>query len=222
MYSVYPHVAPTAQFIFWHNYFQLTILRIYTIYTLFTADYVSVMESLFFNGSATFDRQCVNITILDDDVRELSAIGPQPEQFRVLLRMSEPNDEVQLSIQTAIVSIQDDDCKYAVRLQFTDNYSCIVWRIFSSNTTRCTALYEQSAKHYFDKTITSIVLYRQNTSFSFILQFPQDVLKLVSAVAALAFAYSLRQTVGVMRTVIWGEIVVMIYNRHVHEVKTLH
>jgi len=95
-------------------YSQSAILRIYTIYTLFTADYVSVTEFLFFNGSATFDRQCVNITILDDDVRELSAIGPQPEQFRVLLRMSEPNDEVQLRVQTAIVSIQDDDCKLTV------------------------------------------------------------------------------------------------------------
>jgi len=72
------------------------------------------MESLFFNGSATFDRQCVNITILDDDVRELSAIGPQPEQFQVNLRMSEPNDEVKLRVQTAIVSIQDDDCKLTV------------------------------------------------------------------------------------------------------------
>ena len=72
------------------------------------------MESLFFNGSATFDRQCVNITILDDDVRELSAIGPQPEQFQVNLRMSEPNDEVKLRVQNAIVSIQDDDCKLTV------------------------------------------------------------------------------------------------------------
>jgi len=71
------------------------------------------MESLFFNGSATFARQCVNITILDDDVRELSAIGVQPEQFRVLLRMSEPSDDVQLRV-TAIVSIQDDDCKLNV------------------------------------------------------------------------------------------------------------
>ena len=56
----------------------------------------------------------MNITILDDDVRELSAIGPQPEQLWVLLRMSEPNDEVQLGVQTAIVSIQDDDCKLNV------------------------------------------------------------------------------------------------------------
>jgi len=179
------------------------------------------METLVFNQSSTSDRQCVNITILDDDRRESSIFWPRPEIFQVLLNISEPNDAVQLGIQSALVSIEDDECKYAVRLQFTDNYSCIVWRIFSSNTTRCTALYEQSAKHYFDKTITSIVLYRQNTSFSFILQFPQDVLKLVSAVAALAFAYSLRQTVGVMRTVIGGEIVVMIYSKLVLEVRTL-
>ena len=100
-----------------HNsYFDVfSISHIYTIYTLFTADYVNIMESLFFNGSATFDRRCVNITILDDDVRELlSAIAPRPEQFWVLLRMSEPNDEVQLGVQTAIVSIQDDDCKLNV------------------------------------------------------------------------------------------------------------
>ena len=69
------------------------------------------MESLVFNGSATFNRQCVNITILDDDVRESSIIRSQPEVFRVLLRESEPSDAVQLSIQTSLVSIEDDDCK---------------------------------------------------------------------------------------------------------------
>ena len=179
------------------------------------------METLVFNQSSTSNRQCLNITILDDDRRESSIFRPRPEIFQVLLNISEPNDAVQLGIQTALVSIEDDECKYAVRLQFTDNYSYIVWRILSSNTTRCTALYEQSAKHYFNKTITNIVLYSQNTSFSFILQFPQDVLKLVSAVAALAFAYSLRQTVGVMRTVIGGEIVVLIYSKLVLEVRTL-
>ena len=58
-----------------------------------------------------FDRQCVNITILDDDVRESSIIRSQPEVFRVLLRDSEPSDAVQLGIQTSLVSIEDDDCK---------------------------------------------------------------------------------------------------------------
>ena len=92
------------------------------------------MESLVFNGSATFDRQCVNITILDDDVRELSAIGPQPEQFRVLLRMSEPNDEVQLGVQTAIVSIQDDDCKLNVCKTILSLESTEAIAVFSLNT----------------------------------------------------------------------------------------
>ena len=72
------------------------------------------MESLVFNGSATSDRQCVNITILDDDLRETSIFNPQPEVFQVLLNVSEPNDAVQLEVQTASVSIQDDDCKYSV------------------------------------------------------------------------------------------------------------
>ena len=92
------------------------------------------MESLVFNGSATFDRQCVNITILDDDVRELSAIGPQPEQFRVLLRMSESNNEVQLGVQTAIVSIQDDDCKLNVCKTILSLESTEAIAVFSLNT----------------------------------------------------------------------------------------
>ena len=69
------------------------------------------MESLVFEGSATFDRQCVNITILDDDERESPTLFPQPEVFQVLLRMSEPNDAVQLGVQVATVFIEDDDCK---------------------------------------------------------------------------------------------------------------
>ena len=80
----------------------------------FTADYISIMESLVFSGSATSDRQCVNITILDDDLRETSIFNPQPEVFQVLLNVSEPNDAVQLEVQTASVSIQDDDCKYSM------------------------------------------------------------------------------------------------------------
>ena len=72
------------------------------------------MESLVFNGSATSDRQCVNITIVDDDRRESSIFTTQREVFQVLLRVSEPNDTVQLGVQTAFVSIEDDDCKYIV------------------------------------------------------------------------------------------------------------
>ena len=79
---------------------------------LFTADYISLTESLIFNGSATSDRQCVNITIVDDDRRESSIFTTQREVFQVLL--SEPNDTVQLGVQTAFVSIEDDDCKYIV------------------------------------------------------------------------------------------------------------
>lgn len=83
---------------------------------LFTADYITLMESLVFNGSATSDRQCVNITIVDDDRRETSifTFTPQPEVFQVLLRVSEPNNTVQFGVQTAFVSIEDDDCKYIV------------------------------------------------------------------------------------------------------------
>ena len=83
---------------------------------LFTADYISIMESLVLNGSATSDRQCVNITIVDDDRRESSLFTPQPEVFQVLLNVSEPNDAVQLGVQTALVSIEDDDCKYIVNI----------------------------------------------------------------------------------------------------------
>lgn len=79
---------------------------------LFTADYISLMESLVFNGSATSDRQCVNITIVDDDRRESSIFTTHREVFQVLLRVSEPNDTVQLGVQTAFISIEDDDCKY--------------------------------------------------------------------------------------------------------------
>ena len=67
------------------------------------------MESLVFDGSVTSDRQCVNITILDDDVRESPTFGPQPEVFQVQLNVS--NDAAQLGIQTAFASIEDDDCK---------------------------------------------------------------------------------------------------------------
>ena len=59
------------------------------------------------------DRQCVNITILDDDVRESSIIRSQPEVFQVLLRSS---DAAQLGVQTSLVSIEDDDCKLNITL----------------------------------------------------------------------------------------------------------
>lgn len=67
------------------------------------------MESLVFDGSATSDRQCVNITILNDDERESPTFGPLAERFRVRLNVS--NDAVQVETQTAFVSIEDDDCK---------------------------------------------------------------------------------------------------------------
>ena len=84
----------------------------------FTADFISIMESLVFSGSATSDRQCVNITILDDDVRETSTFNPQPEVFRVRLNAS--NNAAELNVQTAFVSIEDDDCKYSGTLTLKD------------------------------------------------------------------------------------------------------
>ena len=84
----------------------------------FTADYISIMESLVFDGSATSDRQCVNITILDDDLRESSIFSPRPELFRVRLNVS--NNAAQLDVQTAVVSIEDDDCKYSGALTLKD------------------------------------------------------------------------------------------------------
>lgn len=79
--------------------------------TLFAADYVSIMEPLAFNGSATSDRQCVNITILNDDLRESLVFNPQPEVFQVQLNVSYSNDAIMLGIQTAFIAIEDDDCK---------------------------------------------------------------------------------------------------------------
>ena len=67
------------------------------------------MESLVFDASATSDRQCVNITILNDDERESPTFRPLAETFRVRLNVS--NDVVQVETQTAFVSIEDDDCK---------------------------------------------------------------------------------------------------------------
>ena len=96
-----------------HMYHENIIVQYYTqkLNIFFTADYISIMEPLVFDGSSTSDRQCVNITIVDDDRRESSLFTPQPEVFQVLLNVSEPNDAVQLGVQTASISIEDDDCK---------------------------------------------------------------------------------------------------------------
>jgi len=67
------------------------------------------MESLIFDGSMMSDRQCVNITILDDDMRESSRFSSPFEVFQVLLNAS--NNAVQLGVQNASVFIEDDDCK---------------------------------------------------------------------------------------------------------------
>ena len=96
--------------------FKKLLFMHYTI--LFTADYISIMESLVFNGSATSDRQCVNITIVDDDLRESPIFSPRAEFFQVRLNAS--NDAVQLDVQTAFVSIEDDDCKYSGALTHKD------------------------------------------------------------------------------------------------------
>jgi len=69
------------------------------------------MEPLVFDGSATSDRQCVNITILNDDLRESLVFNPQPEVFQVQLNVSDSNDVIQLGIRTAFIAIEDDDCK---------------------------------------------------------------------------------------------------------------
>ena len=77
-----------------------------------------------------FDRQCVNITILDDDLRETPFNSfPQSEVFGVLLRFTEPNADAQLGVQTAFVSIVDDDCKLSVYnaqllLEYLSPYPC--------------------------------------------------------------------------------------------------
>ena len=76
------------------------------------------MESLVFNGSLTSDRQCVNITILNDDLREALIFTPQPEVFQVLLNAS--NNTAQLDVQTALIFIEDDDCMLSGTLILED------------------------------------------------------------------------------------------------------
>ena len=51
----------------------------------------------------------MNITILDDDMRESSRFSSPFEVFQVLLNAS--NNAVQLGVQIASVFIEDDDCK---------------------------------------------------------------------------------------------------------------
>ena len=111
--SSYLHIYTTSV----HNTHTHTYCTIY-ILVLFAGDYVNIMESLTFNGSTTFDQQCSNITILDDDVMELSIFMSRRKVFQVLLRIPEPNDAVQLGIQTALVTIIDDDRKLSANTTF--------------------------------------------------------------------------------------------------------
>ena len=84
-------------------------IYIYEFFTfLFTADYINIMESLVFNGSATSDRQCVNITILDDDIPE----GRFSEVFTVRILPAEENEnEILLQNSQATIQIDNDDRK---------------------------------------------------------------------------------------------------------------
>lgn len=86
------------------------------------------MEPLAFDGSATSDRQCVNITILNDDLRESLVFNPQPEVFQVQLNVSDSNDAIMLGIQTAFIAIEDDDCKsnIFVKIWILTLKACIV------------------------------------------------------------------------------------------------
>jgi len=100
----------------------------YTISSLLilTADYISIMESLVFAGTTTFDRQCVNIIILDDDISE----GRFSEFFTVEIRVAEEDaNEVLLQSNSAFINIIDDDRKlnfYTIgRLREKQNiYNC--------------------------------------------------------------------------------------------------
>ena len=69
------------------------------------------MESLVFNGFATSDRQCVNITILDDDIPE----GRFSEFFTVRILPAEENEnEILLQNSRATIQIDNDDRKLNV------------------------------------------------------------------------------------------------------------
>lgn len=67
------------------------------------------MESLVFNGSLTFGRQCVNITILNDDIPE----GRSSEFFTVqILAAEEDEDEILVQNSQTFIRIDDDDRKF--------------------------------------------------------------------------------------------------------------
>ena len=84
------------------------ILYWYTI-LLLTADYIRIMESLVFAGTTTFDRRCVNIIILNDDISE----GRFSEFFTVEIRVAEEDaNEVLLQSNSAFINVIDDDRKF--------------------------------------------------------------------------------------------------------------
>ena len=90
-----------------HDILVYTYIYIF-LNNLFTADYISIMESLVFNGSATSDRQCVNITILDDDIPE----SRFSEFFTVrILPAEESENEIVLQNSWATIQIDNDDRK---------------------------------------------------------------------------------------------------------------
>ena len=93
-----------------HDILVYTYIYIF-LNNLFTADYISIMESLVFNGSATSDRQCVSITILDDDIPE----GRFSEFFTVrILPAEESENEIVLQNSQATIWIDNDDRKLNV------------------------------------------------------------------------------------------------------------
>ena len=89
-------------------YLYIYIYKYVSESILFTADYISIMESLVFNGSATSDRQCVNITIVDDDIPE----SRFSEFFTVrILPAEESENEILLQNNQATIQIDNDDRK---------------------------------------------------------------------------------------------------------------
>jgi len=67
------------------------------------------MESLVFNGSLTFGRQCVNVIILNDNIPE----GRSSEFFTVqILAAEEDEDEILVQNSVTLIQIDDDDRKF--------------------------------------------------------------------------------------------------------------
>jgi len=67
------------------------------------------MESLVFNGSLTFGRQCVNVIILNDNIPE----GRFSEFFTVqILAAEEDEDEILVQNPVTLIQIDDDDRKF--------------------------------------------------------------------------------------------------------------